>query len=212
MSVTPLGSGPFTFQWRHGGIALEGQTAAWLEIDPVSEDDLGDYDVVVTAPNFASTTSKTATLVRNEAPLSPYDEWRLARGLTPDDGDLDDRDLDALSNLIEFALGTDPLLNDHQPLAPDGSLNGTPILVEGEGPTFEAVFVRRKDHGQAGSVEYRVEFSSDLRSFYASDAEPTVITGSSEDPDYELASIPFPELSPDGKPVRFFRVTVQLIP
>ncbi|MGI9243080.1 MAG: hypothetical protein ACR2RV_19945, partial [Verrucomicrobiales bacterium] len=212
LSVTPLGSGPFQYQWRREGIPLLGETNAWLDFASVSETDAGDYDVIVTGPDFTSTISRPATLSLSEPTISPYDEWRLANGLTPDDGDLDDCDNDSLTNLLEFAIGTDPKLNDHHPLAPDGSLNGTPLVRAGGDGALEALFIRREDHDQPGSLRYVVEFSTDLRTFYPSDVTPTFVSDSEDDPAYELVSVPFPPMEPDGIVPQFFRVTVQLIP
>jgi len=212
LSVTPLGDGPFAFQWRRDGVALQGETSAWLELSSIGEGDTGDYDVVVTGPEFGTTISQPATLTLTGSPSSPYEEWRLSNKLTPEDGDLDDCDIDGLANLLEFALGTDPKRNDHHALEPDGSLNGTPIIASGNAPPFSALFMRRDDHDQPGSLSYNVEFSSDLRLFHTSDTPPTFIVDSADDPDYELVSVPFPETTPDGGPVRFFRITVRLIP
>ncbi len=70
-AVTAEGSGPFTYQWRHNGIPVSGQTASWLELSNISAEDLVGYDVVVTGPNLVSTTSATATLTIDGVNLPP---------------------------------------------------------------------------------------------------------------------------------------------
>lgn len=70
-AVTAEGSGPFTYQWRHNGSVIAGETRAWLELNNISVTDPGSYDVIVTGPNFVSTISATAVLTVigvNQAP------------------------------------------------------------------------------------------------------------------------------------------------
>ena len=211
-SVTLHGDGPFTYQWRRDGVDLAGQNQAWLELPSVTEADVASYDVTVTDLNFAAVTSQAASLTLADDPPSPYEQWRSNNGLTASDGDLDDRDCDGLVNLMEFAFGTDPNLAGRHELAVDGSIHGTPIIRSGDGQALEAIFVRRDDHWQSGSLIYSVEFSSDLRNFYASTVAPVSVVDSSADAAYEIVKVPFPATTPSGKPARFFRVRVQLVP
>lgn len=52
---------PIAYQWRKNGAIIVGATSSTYAIDPVGVGDVGDYDVVLTAP-CGSVTSRTATL------------------------------------------------------------------------------------------------------------------------------------------------------
>ena len=197
-SVTPLSEGAFTYQWRHNGIAILGATRPWLEIDSVGESTLGEYDVIVTGSNFASTTSIPATLGLAELPPTSYELWQIANNLSEE---ISDHDTDGLSDLLEFAFGSDP----------NSSLQtNSPRLNLGE-PTA-AEFSRRKDFGQSGSVSYTVQFSSDLRTFFDSEGELETVLSEDDASDYELIRLPFPATLENGEEVRYFRVKVELVP
>jgi hypothetical protein len=47
-TVTADGTGPLFYQWRKGGLNLDGQTANSYSINSASDANNGDYDVVVT--------------------------------------------------------------------------------------------------------------------------------------------------------------------
>lgn len=112
----------------------------------------------------------------------------------------DNQDGDSLSNLQEFAFGTDPTKNDYTLLALDGSAHGTPALVsDNDGITFHLYFVRRKDFATSGSITYTPQFSSDLGSFTPNTATPTLIANSALDPAYEIVRIPFPNSQNFGR-------------
>ncbi|BCX46797.1 hypothetical protein HAHE_07050 [Haloferula helveola] len=139
------------------------------------------------------------------------ESWRVANGL-PIDGSLDevDTDSDGLVSLLEFGFGTEVGVLDGGSLNPDGSVNGSPTTQISPGPL--ALFNRRDDFGQSGSVSYTVEFSSDLSMFYPNADTISIAADSTDDPDYHVASVPYPALLPDGKPARFFRVRVEVVP
>ncbi len=61
LSIAADGSPAPTYQWRHDGQELTGETGSSLTIDPVSVEDAGSYDVVVTN-DCDSVTSTAATL------------------------------------------------------------------------------------------------------------------------------------------------------
>ena len=96
------------------------------------------------------------------------------------------------------------------PLLIDGSRNGTPIVdaTFGVGVNYSAIFTRRDDHGQPGSVEYTVQFSSDLTTFHDSTDTPIFVADSADDPAYEIVKVPYPLFTLDGQKARFFRVVV----
>ncbi len=67
-SVTATGTAPLTYQWRKGGAALSGATAATYTLAAAAASDAGAYDVVV-SNKAGSVTSRSATLtVKTVAP------------------------------------------------------------------------------------------------------------------------------------------------
>ena len=66
-SVVAAGTGPFTYQWRLGGVNLSGATAATYTIGSVLANQAGLYSCVVTNA-YGSATSADASLVVNIAP------------------------------------------------------------------------------------------------------------------------------------------------
>ncbi|MBK8477898.1 MAG: hypothetical protein IPL39_16810 [Opitutaceae bacterium] len=68
-SVLATGRGPFTFQWRKNGVAIEGATASAYSIDRVKLADAGTYDVLI--DNYkGQTASAPAPLVVNPLPTA----------------------------------------------------------------------------------------------------------------------------------------------
>jgi hypothetical protein len=66
-SVVAQGDPPLLYQWRKDGDDLTGETSAMLIIDPVTDDDDGEYEVVI-SNNSGSVTSEMATLTVVHAP------------------------------------------------------------------------------------------------------------------------------------------------
>lgn len=64
------GGGPFNYQWRRNGVALPGATASSLTIANVSPGNDGNYDVIVSNP-VGATTSSLAQLTIVSAPTAP---------------------------------------------------------------------------------------------------------------------------------------------
>jgi len=134
---------------------------------------------------------------------SSFDNWVSLTGATNDPNANDDSD--TLTNLFEFAFGTDPVVSDASPLDPSGPTAGTPDLSVTFGPlNFDAQFVRRKD----GSVNYTVQFSNDLTTWEDSIQSPSMVTDI--DADYEIVEISYPIVLSNFKKARFFRVAVDL--
>ena len=171
----------------------------------------GTYVLTLTADDGNSQTSSQVTITVNPPPSPIYTAWAegsFANTFTGTDP-LQDQDGDGMANLMEFAFGTDPTLSSGAALAIDGSAHGSPALASSNGgETFSFYFVRRDDHGTAGSMNYTVQFSSDLVTFYDSAVAPTVVTDSTADPDYEVVKVPFPATLPDGQPARFARIAI----
>lgn len=128
-------------------------------------------------------------------------------------------DGDTLTNLQEFAFGTDPTNPASGSLAyqPDGNVTtaGTPILrnfaATGQPAEYHAVFPRRKDHAAAG-LTYSVWFSADLSLWTSSTTTPTLRTGAGSTGLIEAVSVPFPasvSLQAGGSASpKFFRIGV----
>ncbi|MCW1916142.1 GDSL-type esterase/lipase family protein [Luteolibacter sp. GHJ8] len=70
-TVSVAGPGPFTYQWRHNGVAIEGATNPWLDLSNISGSSSGTYDVIVTGPGMVATTSPGGTLIVTGLVLSP---------------------------------------------------------------------------------------------------------------------------------------------
>lgn len=147
---------------------------------------------------------------------TPYNSWGAANGLSGGEFAFDaDSEADGLVQLLEFGFGTDPNVGDNAPLVADGTVNGTPVvqLAGGAGGvTFDLLFVRRDDHGTPGSVNYTVQFSGDLVQFHDSTVTPAFVVDSTDDPAYEVVSVPYPALLPDGKKASYARVRVDVVP
>jgi hypothetical protein len=92
LAVSALGSG-LTYQWRRNGVPLPSQarfsgiTSPTLVINPASESDAGQYDVVV-GSSCGSATSATAALVVNPVGCDGIDF--NGDGIFPDNGDIVD--------------------------------------------------------------------------------------------------------------------------
>ena len=156
------------------------------------------------------------TLTINDVTVSsPYTTWAAGTftNAFSDNAIGSNPDGDDLNNLLEFALGTDPTVSDSASLVADGSVNGLPVPVSSDGgTTFDLVFVRRDDHGVSGSLTYIPQFSSDLVTWTASAATPAMVANSTDDAAYELVKVPYTPTLPDGKPARFGRIKVTVVP
>jgi autotransporter-associated beta strand protein len=151
-------------------------------------------------------------------PSTPFQTWAngtFANGTLTDKTANGDDDTDLLTNLREFAFGTDPTVNftGVMEYVNGGAVttHGQPVLLP-EGGTYYAVFGRRADYVAAG-LTYTVQFSADLSSpWVASAVAPTTLA---TDGVIDAVSVPFPGLiDTDSGPqkARFFRVEVSLAP
>lgn len=148
---------------------------------------------------------------------SPLALWKAAffGAATLLTGDGEDFDGDGMSNLLEFAIGTNPALIGQGAaglefagtFSAGGTLleTGQPIVVQ-EGEDRRALYVRRKDLATAG-VTYQQRFSADLVSWQLDSTTPAVLGG---DATHEVVSVPLPEAGTGGKV--FFRLQVGRTP
>lgn len=174
----------------------------------------GEYVLRLTVDDGYEQVSSEVMIIVNPALPAKYATWSevsfdqgfTAVALT------ENQDGDRMSNLAEFAFGTDPTVHDGSFLAMDGSSNGMPIPVDDGGGAFEFYFIRRDDHGTSGSVRYTVQFSSDLGTFYDSLDTPTFVIDSSVDANYEVVKAPYPASLPNGQQARYGRIRIDIEP
>lgn len=155
-----------------------------------------------------------------DPPVVPtlYQQWAVENGLIGDDAlPGQDPEGDGLTNLQEFAFGTNPNAATG-PITIDDAGNvtnskGSHIAylagLTATSVDFRAVFSRRKNFAAARLV-YTVQFSADLigwHNYPYQPGEPILMDGS--DPDIDLVHVPFPLFVITGrgfeKP-RFFRI------
>lgn len=124
-SVAASGAGPLSYQWRRDGLFIEAATAASYGLTGVQPADAAEYSVVVSNP-MGSVVSTAAALIV----VDPYVVWQGAQFSAADlldpviSGSDGDPDQDAISNLMEYALGTDPQVPT-PPLTPHAGAAGT---------------------------------------------------------------------------------------
>ncbi|MBI3886737.1 MAG: hypothetical protein HY302_13550, partial [Opitutae bacterium] len=149
-AVAPTGIGPFTFQWRKGGVDLSGQTASTLTITNAQFSDAGGYSVLITNVN-GSTPSNSATLTV----IDGFEAYRTANFDTPElanatrSGATAVFGFDGLTNLVKYALGL-PAKTD--------TVAGLPTLTN-DGTNWIYTFTRPKT---TTDLDYAVEVNTDL--------------------------------------------------
>ncbi|MDP1580376.1 MAG: immunoglobulin domain-containing protein [Candidatus Didemnitutus sp.] len=150
-SVTATGTETLTYQWRHNGNVLSGATSNSLSLSAVQAAQAGNYDVVITNP-VAAVTSSVAVLTISAA--SGYDAWRNENFDTNEranaaiSGPAAVLTSDGLTNLLKYALGRAPRAS--------GDSLGTLDTSAGQLAFTYARPAARTD------ITYAVESSSDL--------------------------------------------------
>jgi hypothetical protein len=168
-----------------GDTSLVNTTATFIEA--------GTYTLRLTADDGVTSVSDDVVITVSALPME-YAAWSSGGGFAnafTDTAPNANPDGDSSSNLMEFAFGTDPTASDAGSMAADGSVHGSPILMDDGAGAFEFYFIRRKDHGTSGSVSYTPQFSTDLGSFIDSPEMPVWVADSDSDPTYEVMKIPF---------------------
>jgi hypothetical protein len=97
-----------TLQWYKNDAPISGATSGTYSIESVVTSDSGAYKLVATN-SLGSDTSDVVSVTVGSA--SAYQSWASAQGLSSgvNDGATQDPDGDGVSNLLEFALGGNPL-------------------------------------------------------------------------------------------------------
>lgn len=109
-TVVASGTPAPTYQWRKGSNDINGATSSSYTINPLTLGDAADYTVVVTNAG-GSVTSDVATLTVNQVGFVAWQSTNFTSGELADtnvSGPAADPDHDGVTNLTEYALGTDP--------------------------------------------------------------------------------------------------------
>lgn len=108
LAVEAVGVPAPTYQWKKDGVVLPGERAASLTLSNLTFSAAGSYTVVVTNASGTVLSQPAVLAVRR-----PFERWAENAGLagqaaTPDA----DPDADGRTNLVEYALGSDPARAD----------------------------------------------------------------------------------------------------
>jgi Putative Ig domain/PEP-CTERM motif len=133
-----------------------------------------------------------------------YDSWITMNGISGDNVSITaDSDQDGISQLLEFAFGTNPNQSDPQTLVVQNSNNFSPGLPEtlpilSSSNEMRIRFVRRKNHNEIG-LSYTPMFSSNLENFQP-DPEPDAPTVVSDaGGGYEVVEVAYPITDSQGQ-------------
>jgi hypothetical protein len=140
-----------------------------------------------------------------------YDWWQVQYFGQPPNGSAGPNanpDGDSLTNLLEFAFGTNPTTNQGYVSYVGNMITpGSPTTIVSNtefGVDYRAMYSRRKDYVSAG-LTYTAEFSADLNTYVASTDTPTIVA---DDGVYQVVTVPY-RLFINGRKARFFHVVVQ---
>lgn len=108
-SVSSFSRSPQTYQWFHGPSAIPGATESTLNLEDISEEDLGNYSVRIRNAS-GTTTSPIAILATPPPAYSAFYEWLDSINWNSVDDGLPeaDPDNDGIDNRWEYFFGSDP--------------------------------------------------------------------------------------------------------
>ena len=198
LTASASGTPAPTFQWYKDNQPIPTGTSATFTIPSVVSGDSGSYKVVATN-GVGSATSNTVTVTVGSS--SPYQTWSSSQGLTAgvNDGATQDPDNDGVNNLIEFALGGNPLSTTSAPV---------PLLARSGGNVTFTYDVQ-----VAATAQYQVgaEYTSDLSSTWTTAVNGTggvtiTTTPVNANTDHVVVTVPA------SSPRIFVRLRVQPLP
>ncbi|MEY4490075.1 MAG: hypothetical protein RIQ79_2583 [Verrucomicrobiota bacterium] len=106
-----VGSTPITYQWYKDTVAISGATTATYSITTAVTGDTGSYTLVAT--NSAGNATSTPAVLTVGTPVPTFSVWVAAKSLVGGDAAATaDPDGDSLPNLIEYAMGLEPMVSD----------------------------------------------------------------------------------------------------
>ena len=117
-----------------------------------------------------------------------------------------DPDADGLTNLQEFAFGTDPTMNTTNDASYSGNvvtpgLPTTMVVNTQFAVNYFVLYTRRDDYVAAG-LTFTVQFSADMMTWVDSTDSPTVVA---DDGTYQAVTVRYPFFLPDGRKANFFQ-------
>lgn len=123
LSVNASGVQPLSYQWRRNGIPIPGATSSWLDLTNITSTDAGSYDVIVSTPNYVTTTSQSALLIVGNT-VPQFSGYRFT---TTRDTSVDITAASILANASDVDLDELSLIN----VAPATTAGGTATLSAG---------------------------------------------------------------------------------
>ena len=159
ISVAASGHGSLNFQWRKGDQILSGQTTASLILSNVQLPDAGTYTVTVTDANGRINANVELAVGEDQPNGFAAFAASLPQGQR---GENDDPDNDRLTNIAEYALGSNPV-------TADAVQRPTATRLQVEGQTYAAIVFTRNRKAAGVTIEVN---ASDTVTFTA--LAPTV--------------------------------------
>jgi len=175
--IKATGTKILKYQWFRDDQPVKGAIRNRLKINPVKEQDAGDYWVEVTN-DFGTAGSRIVSLSLSSKSTgdgsesdwrTPFAEWTVLANLAGKEAALDaDGDDDGVANLLEYAFAGNPYQSDPYILPEANSLTDT------EGKRYLALTWR--ESMEATDVAYNVQVSPDLREWAELDLSPYAVS------------------------------------